>query len=151
MTNMVHAQMENIRSTQGLNFYNRLNVRDELVDIPWGQMDGKDVKRLLEYIREDTRKYLESDSARKDITEAARILVKTRRARATTDHWEYFCNGVEYVCTMIRCPDSDSMFRKPDDLRRHLEDVHRMEASKVESALDEGKRFPLYEAKGKDG
>ena len=113
-------------------------------------LTAKHVEETLEFIREKTRKYLDSDSVKQEITEAARVLVETRRTRASTDHWEYFCHGVEYVCTMIRCPDSSSVYRKRDELRRHLEAVHRMEASTIETVLDQGKRFPLYETMSKD-
>ena len=146
----VHWTMEDIQSTQGLNFYTRFNVEKGPDDIPWDEWKGEHGKETLEYIREKTEKYLDSHGVKEEITEAARFLIETRRARATTDHWEYFCHGVEYVCTMIRCPDSGSIFRKRDELRHHLEDVHRMEASKVETALYQAKRFPLYEAKGAD-
>ena len=148
--NNVHLEMRHRQSTQGLNFYNRFNVEVGIAFIRQNLWYGNHGNKTLKYIRKVTESYLSSETVKKEITEAARVLVETRRARATTDHWEYFCHGVEYVCTMTRCPDSSKVYRKRDELRRHLEDFHHLDLSTIETMLDRGKRFPLYEAKSKD-
>lgn len=102
----------------------------------------------LKFIHEQTEKYLHLDQVKNDIAEAARRLVEARRARASTDHWERFCHGVEYVCTVIGC--KDNIHGDRTDLRLHLEDVHQIGSSRIETVLDRGKRFPLYAGKGKD-
>ena len=132
--------------------YTRLNVQEGLHEMKrdrWKGKKGKDTRKL---IREKTEAYLRSDSVRKELVDTAKILVETRRKRAfgpDKDHWERFCHGVEYVCTFTDCSRPHT-FMERQDLRDHLEHVHRVDWKRLESLLDQGKRFPLYAAKRED-
>lgn len=138
-----HAVMKSLEKP----YYSRLNVQgfDGMKMDEWKGKHGNDT---LKSIREQTERYLHLDQVRNDIAEAARRLVEARRARASTDHWERFCHGVEYICTVIGC--KDNIHGDRTDLRRHLEDVHQIDSSRIETVLDRGKRFPLYAGKGID-
>ena len=138
-----HAVMKSLEEP----YYSRLDVHG-LAGMRTDEWKGKHGIDTLKFIREQTEKYLHLDQVKKDIAEAARRLVEARRARASTDHWERFCHGVEYVCTVIGC--KDNIHGDRTDLRRHLEDVHQIDSSRIETVLDRGKRFPLYAGKGKD-
>ena len=144
-----HAVMKSLEEP----YYSRLNVQglggmkmDE-----WRMDEWKGSRHsigTLKFIRGRTEKYLHLDQVKNDIAEAARRLVEARRARASTNRWERFCNGVEYICAVIGC--KDNIHGDRTDLRRHLEDVHQIDSSRIETVLDRGKRFPLYAGKGKD-
>ena len=148
----IHLQMEALTSTQELSYYSRLSVPEGSIHMREDQWEGKHGEKTLNFIRELTESYLNQVEVKKRITETARRLVQTRRARAKTDHWEHFCHGVEYVCTMSRCPDSSKVFKNQDELRSHLEDLHRVEprSGMIESVIDKGRRFPLHEKRGMD-
>lgn len=142
----VHIALKRERS---LDYYARLNVEVGLGD-EWKGKRGRDT---LSLIYEKTNDYLRLDSVRKNIAETARALVETRRARASDpdlDQWERFCHGVEYVCPVVNCDDRDNIHRERRHLRRHLDDVHHTDTSEIETVLDRGKRFPLYELNSKD-
>lgn len=141
-----HAVMKSL-VVEGRAYYSRLNVQG-LDNMRMDEWKGKHGIDTLKFIREQTEKYLHLDQVKNDIAEAARRLVEARRARASTDHWERFCHGVEYICTVIGC--KDNIHGDRTDLRRHLEDVHQIDSSRIETVLDRGKRFPLYAGKGKD-
>lgn len=138
-----HAVMKSLEEP----YYSRLNVQG-LGSMKMDEWEGIYSMDILNFIREQTEKYLHLDQVKNDIAEAARRLVEARRARASTDHWERFCHGVEYICTVIGC--KDNIHGDRTDLRRHLEDVHQIGSSRIETVLDRGKRFPLYAGKGKD-
>lgn len=145
--NDVEATHAVMKSLEGRAYYSRLNVQG-FGGMKMDEWKGKHGIDTLKFIREQTEKYLHLDQVKNDITEAARRLVEARRARASTDHWERFCHGVEYICTVIGC--KDNIHGDRTDLRRHLEDVHQIDSSIIETVLDRGKRFPLYAGKGKD-
>ena len=136
-----------MKSREDRAYYSRLRVKG-LGGIKWDEWKGKHGIDTLKFIREQTERYLHLDQVKNDIAEAARRLVEARRARASTDHWERFCHGVEYICTVIGC--KDNIHGDRTDLRRHLEDVHQIDSSIIETVLDRGKRVPLYAGKGKD-
>ena len=131
--------------------YTRLNVREGLDGIALDEWKGKHGSDTLRLIREKTEDYLRLDDVKRQLADFARVLVEARRERACTDHWERFCHGTEYVCTVINCMDSDTIHRERGDLRRHLENVHQLDLSSVETVLDQGRRFPLHSAKSKHG
>ena len=128
-----HAVM---KSLEGRAYYSRLNVQG-LGGMKMDEWKGKHGIDTLKFIREQTEKYLHLDQVKNDIAEAARRLVEARRERASTDHWERFCHGVEYVCTVIGCKNNFHGDRT--DLRRHLEDVHQMDSSRIETLLHRGR------------
>lgn len=136
-----------MKSREGRTYYSRLSVQG-LGVMKMDEWKGKHGIDTLKFIREQTERYLNFYLVKKSIAEAARRLVEARRARASTDHWERFCHGVEYICTVIGC--KDNIHGDRTDLRRHLEDVHQIDSSRIETVLDRGKRFPLYAVKGKD-
>ncbi|KAL2043573.1 hypothetical protein N7G274_003880 [Stereocaulon virgatum] len=126
-------------------------VRLEIPEITSFQMDtwkGKRGGDTLDLIRKQTSKYLNSADVQERIHATAKRLVDCRRSRAEVDldRWEVFCHGVEYACTMARCPVIDHTFKSRRGLRSHLEKVHRLDQHTVDSLLDKGKRFPLYES-----
>lgn len=131
-------------------YYTRLNVTEGLSDILLDEWKGEKGKDTLKIIREKTENYLRSVDVREELAEAARVLVNHRRERASTDHWERFCHGTEYVCTVINCNDSRSIHKERQDLRHHLEVVHHIDSSSIETLLDQGRRLPLYAAKNRD-
>lgn len=137
--------------SQGHDNYTRLNVQEGLDDISLDEWKGKHGIDTLRLIREKTEDYLRSDDVKRQLADTARVLVKARRERASTDRWERFCHGTEYVCTVINCIDSDVIHRERGNLRRHLEEVHQLDLFSIETVLDQGRRFPLHSAKGKDG
>ena len=126
---------------EGRTYYSQLSVQEGLGRMELDEWKGKHGRDTLRFIREKTERYLSLDHVKKDITEAARRLVEARRARASTDHWGRYCHGVEYVCTVISCKDNTHGDRA--DLRRHLVDVHQIDSSRIETVLDQGKRFPF--------
>ena len=129
-------------------------VRLEIQKIGGIEIDtwkGKWGTDTLVLVRRKTNEYLfDSAEVREQIHATAGRLVDCRRSRAEVDldRWEVFCHGVEYACTMARCPVIDQTFKDRRGLRSHLEKVHRLDPGKVEPLLDEGKRFPLYEESG---
>ena len=146
-----HQASMNLRLARLLDYYFRLNVEEGIGDIKLSEWRGKNGRDTLSLIHEKTNDYLHLDSVRKSLVETARALVETRRARASDlDRWERFCHGVEYVCPIINCDDSGNTHRERRDLRRHLEDVHHTDSSEMETVLDQGKRFPLYDVNSKD-
>ena len=147
-----HLELTELESKKELNYYARLNVEEGIGDMKLDEWRGKHGRDTLMQIVEKTEDYLRSDSVKKSIIETARILVETRRARAfdpDSDHWERFCHGVEYVCIVFNCTDKGKIHRKRRDLRCHLEDVHHIRSSEIETVLDRGKRFPLYDVNSK--
>ncbi len=149
----VHNALMKFELERSLDYYARLNVEEGLGDIKLDEWRGKRGRDTLSLIHEKTNEYLHLDSVRKSITETARALVETRRARASDpdlDQWERFCHGVEYVCPLVMCDDRGNIHRKRRELRRHLEDVHHTDSSEIETVLDQGKRFPLYDVNSKD-
>lgn len=142
-----HREMMGLREGEELMYSARLNVEEGIGDMKLDEWKGKHGRDTLRLIREKTEDYLRLDDVKANIAETARRLVEIRRARASdpdSDHWERFCHGVEYVCTVIGCNDSNRMHKERRDLGRHLEDVHHIGSRKMETVLDEGKRFPLY-------
>ena len=131
-------------------YYTRLNVQEGLSNILLDEWKGKKGRDTLKIIREKTENYLCSVDVREELAERARVLVNNRRERASTDHWERFCHGTEYVCTVKNCNDSRSIHKERQDLRYHLEVVHHIDSSSIETVLDQGRRFPLYAAKNRD-
>ncbi|KAL9063876.1 MAG: hypothetical protein Q9161_009226 [Pseudevernia consocians] len=147
-----HLELRELESKKELNYYARLNVEEGIGDMKLDEWRGKYGTDTLTQIHAKTSDYLRSDSVKQSIVETARILVETRRARAfdpDSDHWERFCHGVEYVCTVIDCTDKGKTHRNRRDLRCHLEGVHHVPSSEIETVLDRGKRFPLYDVNSK--
>lgn len=143
----IDRAMMRLKEREELTYYARLNVEGGIGDMKLDEWKGKHGRDTLRLIREKTEDYLRLDDVKANIAETARRLVEIRRARASdpdSDHWERFCHGVEYVCTVISCSDSHKIHKERRDLGRHLEDVHHIDSSKMETVLDEGKRFPLY-------
>ena len=139
----VDLKMMDLKTSGGLDDYCRLNVEEGLSDMALDEWKGRHGKKTLRLIRERTEEYLRLPRVKDDIAKAARTLVETRRARASTDHWERFCNGVEYVCTVTNCSDSGNVHRERGDLRRHLEDVHHIDPSTIIAVLNRGRRYRL--------
>ena len=135
-----HLIMMDLKTSGGVDDYYRLNVQEGLSEMAVDEWKGKHGKETLRMIRERTEEYLRLPSVKDDIAKAARILVETRRARASTDHWERFCNGVEYVCIVTSCKERGNVYRERGDLRRHLEDAHHIDSSTIETVLDQGRR-----------
>ena len=132
-----------VLSSQNSDHFTCLVGPEGLGDMPVDEWKGENGRDTLKIIREKTEDYLRSAEAKERLAEVARVLVKTRRERASTDHWERFCYGTEYVCTVINCKETGSIHKERLDLRRHLEAVHQIDSSSVETVLDEGRRFPL--------
>ena len=123
-----HLELSELESKKELNYYARLNVEEGIGDMKLDEWQGKHGRDTLMQIVEKTEDYLRLHSVKKSIVETARILVETRRARAfdpDSDHWERFCHGVV------------------------KEDVHHIHSSEIETVLDRGKRFPLYDVNSK--
>ena len=141
-----HQEMKMMQSVkdQEISYYDRFNVEENLGGMALDEWKGKHGRDTLRLIHKRTKRYLDSESVKSSITKAAQKLVEIRRARASTDHWESFCHGVEYACPVIRCKDGGKTHRKRKDLRHHLEDAHRIDSSRIETVLDQGKRFPFY-------
>ena len=142
----VHETMLHNAERKRLIKYTRLNVQEGLDGIALDEWKGKHGSDTLRLIREKTEDYLRSDDVKRQLAKAARVLVEARRERACTEHWERFCHGTEYVCTVPNCMDSDMVHRERGDLRRHLENVHQLDLSSVETLLDQGRRFPFHSA-----
>ena len=71
-----------------------------------GARDGS--SKTSEQIRETTNSYLETEEARRQIQESAKLLVETSKTRSQREHfdlWEKFVHGVEYVCEIEDCPE----------------------------------------------
>ena len=145
----IHESMLEIAEIGMTLDYTRLNVQEGLDGIALDEWKGKHGSDTLRLIREKTEDYLRSNYVKRQLAEAARVLIEARRERACTEHWERFCHGTEYVCTVIDCMDSAMVHRERGDLRRHLEHVHQLDLSSVETVLDQGRRFPLHSAKSK--
>lgn len=128
--------------------YFRLNVEHGIGRIKTDAWEGKNGIRTLELIRNKTEAYLESTEGKEKISDAAKLLVSVRRARASKDpnRWERFCLWVQYKCPVKVCIDKGKRWTQRQDLRRHLENRHRTflgKAGNIESLLDAGKDFPL--------
>lgn len=113
--------------------YFRLNVEHGIGRIKSDAWEGKNGIRTLELIRNKTEAYLESTEGKEKISDAAKLLVSVRRARASKDPVKV-------------CIDKGKRWTQRQDLRRHLENRDRRflgKAGNIESLLDAGKEFPL--------
>lgn len=142
--------LQNAAALGAIKYYIRLNVQEGLSNILLDEWKGKKGRDTLKIIREKTENYLCSSEVKDQLVATARVLVNSRRERASTGHWERFCHGTEYVCTVINCNDSRSIHKERQDLRHHLEVVHHIDSSSIETLLDQGRRLPLYAAKNRD-
>ena len=126
--------------------YFRLNVQHGIGKLKLDAWKGKKGCKTLELIRAKTQDYLDSDEGQRQITASATELVIVRRDRSSQAHldrWERFCHGVEYACCVATCRDSrDTRHGDREALRNHIEAKHPSERDRLESLLDEGKRFP---------
>ena len=128
----------------------RLNLEDTVIGtLPLDTWKGKRGSKTLGLIREKTEAYLSSEDARALISDAARELVTIRQARSkwqpALDRWKRFCHGVAYRCPISQCKQKTQKFVERQELRRHLERVHRSDSHTMEALLDKGERFPLYD------
>ncbi len=142
-----HATMQFF--TQGVADYQRLNVKEGLGKMKLDECKGEGGQKTLEYIRAKTQLYLQLPEVREKISMIATQLVDIRRARSghlDGDHWERFCYGVEYACCATSCHRGRERFKERQELRRHIRMDHPNDnIGDLESFLDRGKRFPLYD------
>ena len=129
--------------------YIRLNVEHGLGKVKLDAWKGEKGAETLRLLRTNTETYLKSPAAREAISRSAQLLVNIRRARSSQpdlDHWERYCHGVEYACSVEECNDGGKRYRERRDLRRHLEEAHPLSCNpeSIDSLLDRGKRFPLH-------
>ena len=126
--------------------YFRLNVEHGIGKMKFDAWKGKKGCKTLELIRTKTQDYLNSPDGRQQISASARQLVNVRRARSSDmyiDRWEKFCHGVEYACCDSDCPEGrDRRYEDRQALRRHVQEIHPSRCNRLESFLDECKRFP---------
>ena len=103
----------------------------------------------LELMQTSTEGYLQSPNVKSDIAKIARQLVECRRERSTwkpdTDRWERFCHGVEYACPESTCKDDPLKYKTRQSLQDHLKATHSIDPDELESELDAGKRFPVFQ------
>ena len=137
-----------VDATRGAAKYFRLNVEEGLERMKLDECKGKGGGNTFQYIRAKTDAYLNKDAVAKEVSNIAQELVAIRHARSThqdRDHWERFCHGVEYDCPLEACDTDRCRYRQRRDLERHLVEDHQIHnKNKLQSYLDDGKRFPLY-------
>ena len=138
-----HAVLD---ATRNCAEYFRLNVENGIGKMKFDAWKGEKGSKTLDLIRSRTQEYLDSPDGRQQITDAATQLVNVRRARSSQayiDRWERFCHGVEYACCVATCPDGrDKRYEDRQALRSHIREIHPSERNRLESLLDECKRFP---------
>ena len=137
-----------IRDTASRHF--RLKVEETVIGtMPRDTWKGERGSKTLGLIREKKEAYLSSQDAQALISDAAGELVTMRQARSKwqpdLDRWKRFCHGVEYNCPISQCKQKTQTFVERQELRRHLERVHRSDPHAMETLLDEGERYPLYD------
>ena len=113
---------------------------DSTVHIPnW----FRDRNKTIEFIRKQTRDYLQSIDIQNELDKCAKILVDCRRLRAQKDppRWERTCYGAWYQCTQDRCLRGEKEYESKESLRRHFLDKHRNQFTR-----DERDREKLEEA-----
>ena len=144
-----HRQLQSMSKSFNTEYY-RLVVRPRAPgEIKFDEWQGKRGEGTLKLIRDTVAGYLASEDVKAEINKAARSLVAIRRARAkdpNSDRWERFCYGVEYVCKVALCKDSEHVFKERLNLRQHLEELHGYPATSNNSSslLDKGRRYPFY-------
>lgn len=143
----VHEDL--LEKTQGRADYYRLNVEHGLGKMKLDTWKGKRGSETLDWIRAKTEDYLNTETARNQIHESAEHLVRIRRERPdqpNSDRWERFCHGVEYACCAGGCTNGER-YKEQQALVRHLKREHKMKKGDrdIESLIQEGKRYPLYE------
>ncbi len=105
-------------------------------------------KYYLREIEETTERWLENQAT--EITRYAELLVKHRRARATTTRWETFALGARYYCFYEACQAKNLSFDSRGKFYDHLERSHKLRKlvltdEEVEKQLDQGRRFGCSE------
>ena len=134
-----------IDATRDFTKYFRLNVQHGIGRMKLDAWKGKKGCKTLELIRAKTQDYLDSAEGQQQINASARELVIVRRARSSQAHldrWERFCHGVKYGCCVAKCSDGRDAGYDRQALQQHIEDNHPLERDRLDSLLDECKRFP---------
>ena len=135
---VVHATRKNTE-------YFRLNVEHGIGKMKLDEWKGKQGCETIELIRTKTEDYLESEEGQQQIVDSARQLVDVRKARSSQTHidrWERFCHGVEYIGCLDDCAHGRVKYEDRQALERHIRENHPRECDRLESLLDECKRFP---------
>ncbi|OCL02723.1 FabD/lysophospholipase-like protein [Glonium stellatum] len=120
------------RKKEGEDFeYTRFAGPSDLTDIKpsdW-KLEGRK-RNTFERIKTATARYCENPEVMQNIKELAERLVKYRRQRARTAHWERFALGVRYSCNW--CEEVVELADR-DDVIDHVRSKHsdRMETSSL--------------------
>lgn len=142
-TYAAHENMAQYSQDHGFQYY-RLNVKNGFSKMSLDAWNGKRGIETLEKLRTETQAYLDSDEAQASLRQSAEHLFKKRRDRSNQpdqDHWERFCHGVEYYCSITPCNDHGHKYRERRDIQRHIQETH-PGCDNTETWLDRGKRYP---------
>jgi len=92
----------------------------------WNASRGSDLpngEETLQYLKKETRAYIEGDDVAKELQHCAKELVRVRRKRAETERWERFATHTVYQCPLRhRC--GSSPFYSREKLRMHASERH---------------------------
>lgn len=129
--------------------YYRLQPGSGVGDVKTDACEGVGGGDTFRLFRARMAKDLEQPVIRNEISNITRELVSICRLRSGApdqDRWERFCHGVKYACSLHGCHNADKRFTR-QDLRQHIEENHPslFDPASMDSLLDRGKQFPMYE------
>lgn len=87
----------------------------------------------IEKIRKTTERYCDQQKVKTRLQNVARILVRQRKLRAESDLWPFRCSGLQYRCTVKKCPRCQELKLRREELEDHLKEKHWNELRRGES------------------
>jgi hypothetical protein len=124
-----------------------LALKDEWPEINYQRFEVTDIrlptfkkKHILHAIESATRKWLEVPDHLNEIRSHAKLLVQSRRARASTPRWETFALGVRYFCFHDGCSLRDQPFENRGDFFDHLNRTHALMKTHMKAEIEKARR-----------
>jgi hypothetical protein len=139
-----HSRLEAQKLWRQLPYY-RFNVPTEF---KLGKMKLDEWKTLsrfsacqestIDRIKRLTTEYCNDSAVKRELKKVAKILVDNRKDRAESDLelWAFRCSGLQYRCTVQRCPRCQELRLREGDLKAHLKEKHPDQSANGET-LDE--------------
>jgi hypothetical protein len=80
----------------------------------------------IDRIKRVTTEYCNNPAVQRELKEVARIMVNSRKDRAESDLelWAFRCSGLQYRCTVHKCPRWQELQLREGDLKAHLQEMH---------------------------
>jgi len=93
---------------------------------PASRLFRRKCNTTLRDIRRSTEAYLSDPNTQKDLETVATLLVKNRRLRSQTQHWDLYSRGTQFRCMHQNCHSMKAQKMRPhsNSLKQHLKKYH---------------------------